>query len=37
MEMYKIEAGDIFVVVFVAAVFILGIYTLIRFRRNKDF
>lgn len=37
MDMYKIDGGDIFVVVFVAGVFIFGIYTLLKFRKNKDF
>jgi hypothetical protein len=37
MEMYKITGSDIFVVVLVAAIFILGIYTLIKFKNNRNF
>ncbi|MBC7865417.1 MAG: hypothetical protein IAF38_20750 [Bacteroidia bacterium] len=37
MEMYKTGPGDIFVVVIVAAIFILGIYVLLKFRKNKNF
>jgi hypothetical protein len=35
--MYQIDGGDIFVLLFIAGIFSLGIYTLIKFRKNKDF
>ena len=35
--MYETGPGDIFVVIFIAVIFILGIYTLLKFRKNKNF
>ena len=35
--MYKIGGGDIFVLIFVAGIFTFGVYTLLKFRKNKDF
>ncbi|HWY38618.1 MAG TPA: hypothetical protein VNY73_08675 [Bacteroidia bacterium] len=36
-KMYEFGGSEIFVVFIVAAIFALGIYTLLKFRKNKNF
>lgn len=36
-KMYDFGGSEIFIVLIVAIVFGLGIYTLLKFRKNKDF
>ena len=31
-----LEISDYFIVIFIASIFVLGIYTLIKFMRSKD-
>jgi hypothetical protein len=35
-EMYELGGGEVFILCFVALVFVLGIYTLVRFLRSKN-
>lgn len=35
--MYEIGGSEVFILVIVALVFALGIYTLLKFRKNKNF
>jgi hypothetical protein len=36
-NMYEFGGSDLFILLVVVAVFILGIYTLVKFRKNKNF
>ncbi len=36
-SMYQIGGSEIFIIAIVALVFALGIYTLVKFRKNKNF
>ena len=36
-SMYETGGSEIFIILVVALVFALGIYTLLKFRKNKDF
>jgi heme/copper-type cytochrome/quinol oxidase subunit 2 len=37
MEMYKFSGGDFVVLFIVVVVFAAGVYTLLKFRKTKDF
>lgn len=35
--MYEIGGSEIFIIALIAVIFALGIYTLLKFRKNKNF
>lgn len=37
MKMFEIGPGEIFILLLIGGIFSLGVYTLLKFRKNKNF